>query len=63
MSQVILQFSEDEAALVIMLVEQQALMKRCPSTWSKILKTIRQQVEQQKNGQFFQCAACFEKAS
>lgn len=63
MSQIILQFSEDEAALVIMLIEREALIKQTPTRWSKLLKQIRQQVEQQKNGGFFQCAACFEKAS
>lgn len=63
MERIILDFSEDDAALVIMLIEQKALMKRCPGVWGKLLKQIRQQVEQQKNGQFFQCSACCEKVS
>lgn len=63
MSRIILDFSEDEAALVIMLIEQRALTKRLPGTWGKLLKQIREQVERQKNGQFFQCSACREEVS
>lgn len=63
MERIILDFSEDEAALVIMLIEQRALTKRCPGVWGKLLKRIRGQVEQQRNGQFFQCSACREEVS
>ncbi len=63
MERIILDFSEDEAALVIMLIEQQALKKRCPGVWGKLLKQIRRQVEQQRKGCFFQCSACHEKVS
>lgn len=63
MERIILDFSQDEAALVIMLIEQQALKKRCPGVWGKLLKQIRQQVERQRNGCFFQCSACREEVS
>jgi transcription initiation factor IIE alpha subunit len=58
---IIFQLTEDDAEEVIVLIELEALTRNLPSRYSRILKIIREQVEQQANGQFFQCAACFEE--
>jgi hypothetical protein len=34
-----------------------------PSRWTRIAADLTHQVERQKNGRFFQCAACHEDTS
>lgn len=57
----VVQLTESDMAQLLMLIEIEAgISPRGGSNWKRILDKMREQINQQLAGDFFQCAACLE---
>ncbi len=56
----VIQLTEMDMAQLLMLVEVEAGISSRGSNWKHILDKMREQINQQLAGEFFQCAACLE---
>lgn len=57
----VVQLTESDMAQVLMLIEIEAgISSRGGANWKRILDKMREQINQQLSGEFFQCAACLE---
>lgn len=57
----VIQLTEGDMAELLMLVESEArVSQHGVQIWRHILEKMREQINQQLSGQFFQCAACLE---
>lgn len=57
----VIQLTETDMAQLLMLVESEARVNQHGvQTWQNMLEKMREQINQQLAGEFFQCAACLE---
>lgn len=59
----VFQLDTQDTTALITLLEMETLTQRNPSRWSRVLRTLKGQFCAQLNGEFYQCAACFEEVN